>query len=183
MRVADSNRLTFRPMALEDTDLMFELDSDPAVMKYINGGKPPTMEEIQQINVPRLAEYLNIDKGWGLWNAFLKDSGEFIGWVLVRPMDFFGDKPIFDDIELGWRFKQSSWGKGLGTEAAKQVMKALSELDYIERFSAIALEDNIASIKIMEKIGMSYDKKDIYKDRQMGDLEVVYYSIAKSDVA
>ena len=179
MQVADSPRLTFRPMTLDDHDLMFELDTDPAVMKYITEGKIPTMEEIKEVYIPRLAKYLNVEKGWGLWNAFLKDGGDYIGWILVRPMDFFGDKPLYDDIELGWRFKQSTWGKGYGTEAAKQVMEALSELDYINRFTAIADKDNIASIKIMEKLGMTYVKSDIYKDSQLGDMDVVYYSVDK----
>lgn len=177
MQVNDSDRLIYRPMTLDDHNLMFELDNDPAVMEFITDGKIPTMEEIQQIAIPRLAKYLNVEKGWGLWNAFLKDSGEYIGWVLVRPMNFFGDEPILDDIELGWRFKQSCWGKGYGTEAAKQVMTALSELPYIKRFTALAVEDNIASIKIMKKLGMIYEKTDLYKDAQFGDLEVVYYSI------
>lgn len=177
MQVNDSARLTYRPMSLNDHQLIFELDSDPAVMKYINDGIPTTMEEINEIVIPRLAKYLNVEKGWGLWNVFLKDSGEYIGWVLVRPMGFFGDKTLFNDIELGWRFKQNSWGKGYATEAAKQVMTALSDLPDISHFSAMALEDNIASIKIMQKLGMKYVKTDILKDCQFGDEEVVYYTI------
>lgn len=177
MQVNDSARLTYRPMTLDDHDLMFELDNDPAVMKYINGGIAPTMKEIREVSIPRLAKYSNVEKGWGLWNAFLKDSGEYIGWVLVRPMEFFGDNINVNDLELGWRFKQNSWGKGYGTEAAQQVMDTLSELPDITHFSAMAVEGNGASIKIMQKIGMEYVKTDVLKDSELGDMEVVYYTI------
>ena len=177
MHINDSARLTYKPMGLDDGDLMFELDNDPLVMKYINGGVTTTREAIKNLWLPRLATYRDIDKGYGIWNAFIKDSGEFIGWVLVRPMDFFNQQPKWHDIELGWRFKQSAWGKGYATEAAKQVMAAMSQQPGVECFSAIAMQGNSASINIMKKLGMSYVKTDIYKDKQLGDIEAVYYQV------
>lgn len=178
IQIAPTSRLRFAPMTSQDGQLMYELDNDPAVMKYITDGKVPTMEEIERVSIPRLEQYNNQQMGWGLWNAFTLDTDEFIGWVLVRPMDFFSDNRNDSDLELGWRFKQSSWGKGYATEAAMQIMKSLyQQRPEIERFSAIALPDNGASIKIMTKLGMEYIKTDMYRDKQLGDMEVVYYSI------
>ena len=174
IQVPDSERLTFARATASDIDLMVELDSDPAVMKYINGGKPTSREEMENVYLPRLAQYDNAEKGWGMWKVSLKDSEDFLGWILIRPMDFFSDNPKYHDIEIGWRFKQSTWGKGYGTEAAKAVKDIIAAQPEVEYISAIALEGNSASINIMKKLGLRYIKTDIHKD-PLGDSEVVFY--------
>ena len=175
VKVLDSERLCYALMGPQDEDDLFDLDQDPAVMKYINGGKISSREHIQNVMLPRMAEYSNPEKGWGIWKVSLLDSNTFIGWILVRPMYFFDEQTAWDDWELGWRFKQSAWGKGYATEAARQVMQALQNHEDVNYFSAIAMPDNAASIGIMKKLGMRYIKTDLHKD-PLGDEVVVYYS-------
>ncbi|MDR8523746.1 GNAT family N-acetyltransferase [Shewanella fidelis] len=185
MTTLTTSRLIISPMALEDTELLFSLDSDPLVMKYINGGRAPTLEEIETVFVPRFAAYRNIEKGWGLWKVFIKrdampaqDINEFAGWILIRPMNFFTDTPKYNDLEIGWRFKQSTWGKGIATESAIKVIEHLIDRQpEIEYFSAIADERNHASINIMKKLAMSYQGKIDHPDAG-DDVEVVLYSKA-----
>ncbi|WP_154224391.1 GNAT family N-acetyltransferase [Marinicella rhabdoformis] len=174
LNIPDSERLIYRFLTQNDTDLLFDLDQDPEVMKYINGGKVSTMEDLTQVMLPRMASYADQSKGWGLWGVFTKDNAAFIGWILVRPMDFFSDNPKWQDLELGWRFKQSSWGKGYATEAAIAVKNTLETTQQITHFTALAFPDNQGSINIMKKLGMTYVKTDIHKD-PLGDDEVVYY--------
>lgn len=177
MKINDSQRLSFGFMGEGDEALFYELDQDAEVMRYINGGKASTMIDIINVTIPRLMSYRNVETGWGIYSVFVSQTNEYIGWILVRPMDFFGDTPEFDNLEIGWRFKASSWGKGYATEAAQAIMDGIGEQTDIERFSAIALEDNEASIKIMKKLGMEYVKTDIHKD-PLGDLEVVFYEVS-----
>ncbi|SQH76684.1 conserved protein of unknown function, might belong to Acetyltransferase [Shewanella benthica] len=179
MRIPDTDRLEFHFMTRKDAEALFELDQDEDVMLYINGGHKTTMEDIRQISIPRLESYTNEDEGWGIWKVTAKPSDTleahfYLGWILVRPMDFFNDEPEWDNIELGWRFKKTAWGKGYASEAAKAVMDVVTAPDKINKASAIAFEENIGSIKIMEKLGMSFLKKGIHKD-PLGDLELVYY--------
>lgn len=176
MKVIDSERLSFALMGPEDAQLLFELDQDVEVMRYINGGKMTTMQDVHDVFIPRMAKYTDANKGWGLWKVCLRSSHEFIGWVLVRPMDFFSENPQWDNLELGWRFKRSSWGKGYATEAAEQIKSALINSQDIKKLSAIAMPDNKASINIMKKLGMQYLKTDLYKD-PLGDEVVVYYEL------
>lgn len=176
MNVKDTSRLSFALMDDNDAELLFELDQDPEVMRYINGGKMSTMDDIINVMLPRMNSYRDAEKGWGLYKVIVKESNEYIGWVLVRPMDFFNDNTQWDNLELGWRFKQSSWGKGYGTEAAKAIMDELADQKGYRRFAAIALAGNDASTRIMEKLGMKYIKTDIHKD-PLGDLEAVYYQL------
>lgn len=182
MKIPNSQRLRFEMMSQDDGHLMFELDQDPAVMRFINGGRASTMEEIQTILLPRLKSYTNPDQGWGIWKVTtlateLDCPSSYIGWILVRPMDFFSDAPKFNDIELGWRFKKISWGKGYATEAAKSIMDMLARQADVSHISAVADEENLPSINIMKKLGMQFIKRDDYSTPS-GPVEVVYYQIA-----
>ena len=60
------------------------------------------------------------------------ESNTFIGWVLVRPMGFF-EQPDYSDLEIGWRFKQMSWGKGYASEAALAVAHAVCQIQQLNR--------------------------------------------------
>jgi len=177
VNINNSERLNFKLMGAKDAMLLFELDQDAAVMKYINGGKLTSMKEIKEVYIPRMAEYTRAEKGWGLWQVNVTNTQEFIGWILVRPMHFFSEQPQWNNWELGWRFKQASWGKGYATEAAKQIMNTLASTQSVKYFSAIAVPDNLASINIMKKLGMQYLKTDLHQD-PLGDMKVVYYQVS-----
>jgi len=127
MLMPDSSRLRYQFISDTDQDFLFELDQNPEVMKYLTGGVPTSKADISNVFIPRLYAYRNIDKGWGLWKATVINTQQDIGWILIRPMEFFSETPDYNDIEIGWRFKQSSWGKGYATEAAQQVMSILSQ--------------------------------------------------------
>jgi len=176
MKVNNTSRLTFGLMSKKDSELLFQLDQDPEVMRFINGGKLTSRKEIEEIYLPRMKSYTEPNKGWGIWKVCLLEDDLFIGWILVRPMQFFSDSPEFDNIEVGWRFSKQSWGNGYATEAAQALKKALIENGNISKLSAIAMEDNNASINIMKKLGMEYLKTDIHKD-PLGDSEVVFYQL------
>ena len=57
MDIADSNRLCFRMITEKDVQLLFQLDQDPEVMRYINGGTATTMQAIEEVYLPRLNAY------------------------------------------------------------------------------------------------------------------------------
>jgi len=167
-------------MTQNDGEMLYQLDQDIEVMRFINGGKRTTRDEITNVLLPRMKSYTTPERGWGIWAVFLKETNQYIGWILVRPMDFFSDKPQFDNLELGWRFERASWGKGYATEAAKAIADELARKTDIKKFCAIADEDNYGSIGIMKKLGMTFIKQYIHHD-PLGDWDVVYYerSIAK----
>ena len=175
MNIQNSARLGFRLMTENDAQLLYELDQDPAVMAHINGGIANSMTDIQEIYIPRLISFTHKEKGWGLWHTSLLSNNEFIGWILVRPMGFFEGNKNTLDLELGWRFKQSSWGKGYATEAAKQVANTICKVHpELQALSATALVENHGSLKVMKNIGMKYIKNYIYND-SCGDHDAVLY--------
>ncbi|OFI34429.1 GNAT family N-acetyltransferase [Alteromonas lipolytica] len=178
MIVHPSERLTYRRISAADSDFLFAIDQDEEVMRFLTGGRKTTRQEVDEVFIPRIESFSNEEKGWGLWQASLADNtGEALGWILVRPMGFFTGNVQEHNLELGWRFSRKSWGKGYATEAAKAVIAGLRAAGYTT-FSAIALADNHASINIMKKLGMHYVRTERYTDAIFDD-DVEVYSTAK----
>lgn len=175
MQIPNSNRLSYKLIDESDSEFLFQLDQNPEVMRYINGGSMTSREDIKNKFIPRHDAYKNQIKGWGLWKVTITENQQDIGWILARPMDFFSENPIWDDIELGWRFLQSTWGKGYASEAAIQIHQALAQLPENKFFSAIAMHGNDGSVGVMKKMGMKYIKSYVHSDAQLGDLDVVLY--------
>ena len=180
MNIENSTRLNYQLIDETDSEFLFQLDQSPDVMRYINGGTMTTREDISQRFIPRLNAFTNTEKGWGLWKVTITETQQDIGWILVRPMDFFSEKPIWHDIELGWRFMQSTWGKGYASEAAIHIHQALAKQPENKVFSAVAMHDNAGSIAVMKKMGMEFIKSYTHSDSQLGDLDVVLYIMENS---
>jgi RimJ/RimL family protein N-acetyltransferase len=176
MKINNSARLSYQLMTADDAELLYQLNQDPEVMRFISDGNPSSRETIDNVLVPRMQAYLNPNHGWGLWQVNITETNEYIGWVLVRPMNFFSDLPEFENLELGWRFFRSSWGKGYASEAAIQIKDGLAKNPDNKIFSAIADEDNLGSIGVMKNLGMSYIKTYLHID-PLFECKVAYYQI------
>ena len=181
MEIPDSARLKFQFLTVADTEKFYQLDSDSEVMRFITG-RALTREDIESWYLRRLESYANQRRGWGLWGMSTLEENEYIGWILVRPMHFFEpDLRDDDDLELGWRLFRSKWGKGYATEGATAVMDALRACGACHRFSASAVKENTASVRIMEKLGMTFVKEEVYSDPDIEDqLCVIFSCSAKS---
>lgn len=153
MIIFQTNRLILRQFTEADAPLVFELNSDPDVLQYLH--EPVLKDEeharriLHDIILPQYHNRL------GRWAIHTKSSNEFIGWCGLK------HRPELNEIDLGYRFKQSSWGKGYGTEAALHTLEyAFTELELHEVVGRAHI-DNIASLKILEKIGMQFIKEEI----------------------
>ena len=146
----ETERMILRRVTMEDVDLIVELDSDPAVMRFITGGRATPREEIEQDYLPWWLGYYDRYAGYGFWLAIEKETGEFLGWFHFRPQE--EDPP--DQPELGYRLRQAAWGKGYGTEGSRALIdKGFRELG-VRRVTANTMVVNTASRRVMEKCGM-----------------------------
>lgn len=177
MHINDSERLKFRLMDLDDAQALWQIDQDPEVMKFLNGGTPSSIEQINTVFIPRMEKYRDTDKGWGIWQVSDKVTDEYLGWVLIRPMGFFTDTPNYKDLELGWRFFQSAWGKGYATEAAIAIRDAVVNNSDVSHVSALAVVDNLGSIGVMKKMGMHFVRAYLHKD-PIGNFDAVHYQMS-----
>ena len=154
--ILQSPRLYFRKFTTNDVLLLFELNSNPNVIKYVHE-PAPTLENITDtLHNNILVQYMLY--GYGRWAVHLKNNNEFIGWYGLK----YSRED--DEIDLGYRFKEEYWGKGYGYEAAKATIDyGLNNLK-MKCIVATVLPENIASSKIMEKCGMKPIGNIIDKD-------------------
>lgn len=148
----ETERLILREFTMDDVDVVVELDRDPDVMHYINGGKPTPREEIESDYLPAWMSYYSQSEGYGFWAAIEKETGEFLGWFHFRP----DEGAPRDEPELGYRLKRSAWGKGYGTEGSRALIdKGFRELP-ITRVTAFTMTVNTGSRRVMEKSGLRF---------------------------
>lgn len=167
--VFETEHLFIREFEMDDAKYLCELDSDPSVMKYIakaDAGIHPLEYGIEKVK-KQMTRYTQND-GLGVWAVVLRETHEFIGWICLNELD------TSDLIEIGYRYLPKHWGKGYGSEAAKTIMDYGLNTLKLKRVVAIAMEANVASRRIMEKIGMSYVGIDTFYGK-----EVVLYDKCK----
>ena len=115
--IINTKRIVLKKFTENDVDLLFELDSDPEVMKYITLGKTKTLNEVKNKFMPRVMQSYKNGKDYGIFSAYLITNNSFIGWFQFEP-----DKSIKDAVEIGWRLKKECWGNGYATEALSSVV-------------------------------------------------------------
>ncbi len=145
----ETESLILRRFTTEDVDNLVELDSDPAVMRYVTGGLATPRHEVETEVLPAYLDYYERFEGLGYWAVVEKSSGEFIGWFEFRPQ---GDAT--DEVELGYRLRASAWGKGYATEGARLLIdKGFEELG-VRRVVAFTMVVHLASRRVLEKAGL-----------------------------
>ncbi len=182
LKIPASKRLSYRLVDVSlagDQAFLFELDQDPQVMRYITNGQPTSLQHFQQWFLPRIQSFTNATEGWGLWMLSCLETEAVMGWILVRPVDFFSEDPKqqptqWDNLEIGWRLSRSYWGQGYSTEAASQILKQLIKRRSIKKLTATALVENSASINIMKKLGLTLLRHYNHKDEH-GEFPAVVY--------
>ena len=146
----ETERMILRRFMPADVDLVTALDADPAVMRYINGGRPTPRDEIRDDYLPWWLAYYERGDQYGFWAAIEKGTGAFLGWFHLRPLPEDPD----DDPELGYRLHATAWGRGYATEGSRALIhKAFSELG-ARRVYATTMVVNVGSWRVMEKAGL-----------------------------
>ncbi|GII01041.1 GNAT family N-acetyltransferase [Planobispora takensis] len=169
----ETERLVLRRFTEADEDHLVELDGDPEVMRFINGGRPTPREEIREDFLPAFLGYYERFEGYGFWAAVDRSTGEFLGWFHFRPRK--GDPP--DQPELGYRLRRSAWGRGYATEGSRALIrKGFTELG-ARRVVASTMTVNAGSRRVMEKSGLRLVRTfhqewpEIIEGSEHGDVE------------
>ena len=167
MKTIETPRLLLRPFTLDDIDASIELNSDPKVMQYIVGEGEPTRENVRSLIEDRTL--LDYEKyGYGRHAIVHKADNRMIGFTGLKYLD------DLKEVDVGYRLHSDYWRQGLAYEATQPTVDwGFNELG-LKRIVAGALPGNAASIALMKKLGMHFEKTFLEEGHEM-----VMYAIEK----
>ena len=167
----ETARLRLRQLTEDDVDRLVELDADPLVMRFINGGRETPRDEVVDDVLPRMTRWYDVRPDLGHWAAELLESGAFVGWFGLAPV---ADDPA--DLSLGYRLRREYWGQGLATEGCHALVRAAFTEIGAERVSAETMTVNKASRRVLSKAGLRFSHtffnewQDVIEGSDLGDV-------------
>jgi ribosomal-protein-alanine N-acetyltransferase len=149
----DTARLRLDRLRREHADALKTLMLDARVAATLwPRPEPPTEAEVLDSLAAKIEHWERY--GFGMWLARDRDSGEMVGRGGLQ----YTYAPGLNEIEAGWAIVPARWGQGLATELAwASVEAAFGELG-MRDIIALALPDNVASIRVMQKTRFVYER-------------------------
>ena len=150
MNVLETERLALRRLATGDAGFILELLNEPSFLQYIGDKGVRTLEGARAYieSVP-LASYEKF--GFGMYLTSLKDGTPIGICGLVK-------RETLADVDVGFAFVPAYWGKGYAYESASAVLDYARHDHGLTRIVAIANADNRNSIKLLERLGLLYER-------------------------
>lgn len=164
MQQIETARLYLRQFTPDDLDDLYRIYSDPEIMKYLAGVRTREATEIAINTMLKRWE----ENNFGMWALVHKIDRKMIGRC---GLGFLDNTP---EVELGYTLDKVYWNQGLATEASFASLNYGFQILKLERIVAIARPENIASQRVIQKVGMKYEKNAHYYET-----DVVYYSISR----
>lgn len=148
-KIIETERLYLRELNINDADFFYHLNLDKDVLKY-TGDKPFVDLNSSKLFLENYDHYKKF--GLGRWAVINKENNEFLGWCGLK----FSEE--LNEYDIGFRFFKKYWNKGYATESAKSCIEyGLGKLKLHEIIGR-AMKENKASIKVLEKIGLEYNR-------------------------
>ncbi len=163
--ILETARLRLRPVEMSDVDSLVELDSDPAVMRFVTGGTPTPREVIEDWVLPRARAELLAHRT-GMWAASERTNAGFVGWFALRTPRHSSRS----ELELSYRLRRDAWGRGFATEASRALIAMSFREIAADRVFGSTLAANSPSRRVMEKVGMRLSAIRLSGDEELSGL-------------
>jgi RimJ/RimL family protein N-acetyltransferase len=151
MTILETERLVLRRLTIDDAEFILELLNDPSFLRYIGDkGVRNTDDAVRYIQTGPLASYEQF--GFGLYLIELKTTGVPMGMCGLLKRD------TLPDVDVGFALMPEFWSQGYAFEAAASVMTYGREVLGLRRIVAITNPDNQASISLLQKIGLRFER-------------------------
>ena len=165
--ILETDRLVLREFQPNDAEQFYQLNLNPNVIKYTGNTAFKNRKEATLF----LENYQDYQlNGFGRWAVIDKFYGSFLGWCGLKY-----DKDL-DETDIGFRFFENYWNKGYATESAKACIAYGFEKLHLETIIGRAMLENVASIKVLEKIGLTFDRTFDFDEQNKG----VIYKIERT---
>ncbi len=146
----ETERLKLEPFQVAHYDGLRVMESDPDIMLYISNGVVKTPEETWE-SITRVQQRWE-KYGFSWWAVREKVSGQVVGATCLRHLANIESAPL----EIGWRLIAEHHGKGYASEAAQAVIAFAKQQIGTSYLVAVAVPENHASQRVMQRIGMTY---------------------------
>jgi ribosomal-protein-alanine N-acetyltransferase len=144
----ETERLVLRAFEPEDAEALFELRTDPEVTRYTGEPPPRSLDEVRR----EISAYPDFERyGFGRWACVYKPDRRIIGFAGLKFLEEIGE------VDLGYRFLPTYWGRGLATEAATASIDFGFRTLGLEYIIGLVMHENTASIRVLEKVGMELE--------------------------
>ncbi len=161
----ETDRLIIRPMSLDDAELILELYNMPKFIRFIGNRHINSVTDAENyIKVKFLPQFEK--SGFGNYLIVLKEGKEKIGGVGIF------QREGLDIADIGFSVLEKFEGKGYMSEAAQKVKSIGMDEFGLQKLSAITVKDNFSSQKLIEKLGLKFQK---YITLPNEDEELMYY--------
>jgi RimJ/RimL family protein N-acetyltransferase len=158
-----TKRLLLRPFEPSDVELAVEMATDPDVMEFYSGA-------VSEAEIVAKADNFNRRAGGGcigVWTVLDRSTGDRLGEVFLLPLPIEavdtewelvdGEAIPGGEIELGYLFKPSAWGKGVATEACQRLLRFAFEETPLDEIVAVIEKENAASEHVLLKCGFVFE--------------------------
>ena len=151
MNVVETDRLVLRRLTTDDAEFILELLNEPSFLQYIGDKGVRTLDDARRYLLTGPMDSYE-RHGFGLYLTALKESGVPIGMCGLLKRE------TLDDVDIGFAFLPKYWLKGYAFESASAVMDYSRDTLGLERIVAVTAPDNTGSIRVLEKLGMRFEK-------------------------
>jgi ribosomal-protein-alanine N-acetyltransferase len=142
-----TQRLLLRPLLSTDADALHRIYQEEGVLQYFPSQVPPPIDRVLRFIDGQQAHWQKF--GYGNWGIVPQGANEVIGWVGLQYL------PELAETEVGFLFGRAYWGKGYATETALASLQYGFEQCGLAQIIALVAPDNLASRRVIEKIGMA----------------------------
>ena len=165
MKTFETERLIMKLADLDDADFFLELYNTPSFIQYIGDRNLRTKEDAENYILNRfLPQFQKL--GFGNYVVILKEDNTKIGAVGIF------EREGLDVLDIGFSFLEKYEGKGYAYESANR-LKDFAAIDFgVKKLSAITTKDNFSSQKLIEKLGLKFQKIITIPN---DDAELMYY--------
>ena len=151
MTVLTTDRLVVRRFEPADAAFILELVNDEAWLRFIGDRGVRTLEDARNyIERGPLAMYERF--GFGLYLVATRDPLTPVGMCGLLKRD------TLPDVDVGFAFLPAYRGRGYAGESARGVLRLAHEQFGVTRITALARPENASSIRVLEKLGFSYER-------------------------
>lgn len=151
MKVLETDRLILRWVSLEDAEFVLRLLNEPSWLRFIGDKGVRTIDDARAYILKGPVDMYS-RLGFGLYLVELKEEGFSIGMCGLIKRD------TLEDVDIGFAFLPAYWGKGYAYEAAAAVLAYGEKVLGLNRIVAITSRDNDRSAKLLEKLGLQFEK-------------------------